>query len=430
MPRRRLLLAVALAVLALLAVAFWLALRRPRASADHLILAPAGFPDLPGWQEDKIAQALPALLRSCSRITALPEEASLGGEGFAGTAGAWKPACAAAARVPAGDDAAARAFFEAYFRPFSAADGGERSGLFTGYYEALLHGSRRRSARFHVPLYGRPPEVVMVDLGAFREDLRGKRLAGRVEDGALVPLPDRTAIEKGALAGRGLELVWVDSPVDAFFLQIQGSGRVRLAEGGEIRVGYAADNGRRYTAIGRELIRRGVYQPAEVSMQSIRRWLEKNPAEAGALMDTNASYVFFQEIAGEGPLGAEGVALTPGRSLAVDLKHWPLGVPLWLDATAPAPRDNEPDRPFRRLVIAQDTGGAIRGPVRGDVFWGAGPEAEGVAGKMKNPGRMWVLLPKGVTEKAASPRPLSRLVGGRWERGSGGEAQRFSPRPV
>ena len=398
MPRRRLLLAVSVTVLALLALALWLTLRRPKAAADHLILAPAGFSDLPGWREDKIAQALPALLRSCSRITALPDESPLGGDGFAGTAGAWKPACAAAAQVPAGEDAAARAFFEAHFRPFSAADGGEPSGLFTGYYEALLQGSRKRSDRFHVPLYGRPPEVVMVDLGAFREDLRGKRLAGRVEGGALVPLPDRAAIERGALAGRGLEIVWVDSPVDAFFLQIQGSGRVRLAEGGEVRVGYAADNGHRYTAIGRELIRRGVYRPAEVSMQSIRRWLEKNPTEADALMDTNESFVFFQEIAGEGPLGAEGVALTPGRSLAVDRHHWPLGVPLWLDATAPASRDNEPDRPLRRLLIAQDTGGAIRGPVRGDVFWGAGPEAEAVAGKMKNPGRLWVLLPKGLAK--------------------------------
>jgi len=409
MPRRRLLLlAASLAVLVLLALAFWLILRRPKEAADQLVLAPAGFSDLPGWREDKVAQALPALLRSCLRITALPEETTLGGDGFAGTAGAWKQACAAAARVPAGDDAAARAFFETCFQPFSAADGGERSGLFTGYYEALLQGSRKRSRRFHVPLYGRPPEVVMVDLGAFREDLRGKRLAGRVKDGALVPLPDRTAIEKGAFAGRGLEIVWVDSPIDAFFLQIQGSGRVRLAEGGEVRVGYAADNGHRYTAIGRELIRRGVYKPAEVSMQSIRRWLEKNleknPAEANALMDTNASYVFFQKIAGEGPLGAEGVALTPGRSLAVDRRHWPLGVPLWLDATAPAPRDNEPDRPLRRLLIAQDTGGAIRGPVRGDVFWGAGPEAEAVAGKMKNPGRLWVLLPKG--RRISSRRPI------------------------
>jgi membrane-bound lytic murein transglycosylase A len=395
MPRRRLiLLATALAVLLLLlALAAWLYLRRTRQATGHLVLKPAAFADLPGWREDAVAQALPALLRSCRRMAALPDSEPLGSNGFAGTAGDWRQACAAAARVPAGNHAAARAFFEACFRPFAAADGGERSGLFTGYYEALLQGSRKRSARYHVPLYGRPPELVTVDLGKFRADLHGKRIAGRVEDGILVPLPDRTAIDKGALSRRGLELVWVDSPVDAFFLQIQGSGRVRLAEGGEIRIGYAGDNGRPYTAIGRELIRRGVYQPAEVSMQSIRRWLEAHPGEADALMETDASYVFFQEVKGEGPLGAEGIPLTPGRSLAVDRQHWPLGVPLWLDTMAPASRDGDPDRPLRRLFIAQDTGGAIRGPIRGDVFWGAGPEPEAIAGKMKHPGRLWVLLP-------------------------------------
>jgi membrane-bound lytic murein transglycosylase A len=407
MPRRRLiLLAVSAAVVLLLALAVSLYLRRTRQATGHLALTPAAFADLPGWRDDAAAQALPPLLRSCRRMASLPAGEPLGRDGFAGTAGDWRPACAAAARVPAGDDAAARAFFEAHFRPFAAADGGERSGLFTGYYEALLQGSRRRSARYHVPLYGRPQELVTVDLGKFRADLHGKRVAGRVEDGALVPLPDRAAIEKGALARRGLELVWVDSPVDAFFLQIQGSGRVRLAEGGEIRVGYAADNGRPYTAIGRELIRRGVYRPAEVSMQSIRRWLEAHPGEAQALMDTDASYVFFQEVRGEGPLGAEGVPLTPGRSLAVDRQHWPLGVPLWLDTMAPAPRDGDPDRPLRRLFIAQDTGGAIRGPIRGDVFWGAGPGPEAIAGKMKHSGRLWVLLPLSLSAPTApSSRP-------------------------
>jgi membrane-bound lytic murein transglycosylase A len=406
--RRRLVLAllIAAAILALLALGLWL--RRTRKPSGQLALTPAAFSDLPGWREDTVAQAIPALLRSCGRMAGLPDSEPLGGAGFAGTAGDWRQACAAADRVPAGDSAAARAFFEQRFRPWAAADGGARSGLFTGYYEPLLRGSRKRSARYSVPLYARPPELVTVDLGTFREDLRGKRLAGRVEEGALVPLPDRTAIQRGALANRGLELVWVDSPVDAFFLQIQGSGRVQLAEGGEMRVGYAAANGHTYTAVGRELVRRGVYKPAEVSMQSIRRWLEQHPAEADGLMDTNASYVFFKEIEGEGPLGAEGVPLTPGRSLAVDLQHWPLGIPLWLDATSPAPHDDEPDRPLRRLVIAQDTGGAIRGPVRGDVFWGGGRDAEAIAGKMKNQGRLWVLLPKEIsapTARVSHPGP-------------------------
>jgi membrane-bound lytic murein transglycosylase A len=250
-----------------------------------------------------------------------------------------------------------------------------------------------------VPLYGRPPDLVSVDLGSFREDLKGRRIAGRVEEGKLVPYADRQAIEQGALAGHDLELVWVDDPIDAFFLQIQGSGRVRLADGGELRVGYAGENGHPYYAIGRELVKRGALRKEEVSMQSIRRWLEEHPDEAPAVLATNASYVFFQVIEGEGPLGAEGIPITAGRSLAVDRKHWPLGVPLWVDTAAPAAQKGAPDRPLRRLVIAQDTGGAIRGPIRGDVFWGASDEAAEIAGRMKHPGRLWVLLPKELAER-------------------------------
>jgi membrane-bound lytic murein transglycosylase A len=410
MSRRRLILLASGLILVLLVLGVWLVRRHFRAPAGQLVLTPASFGDLPGWRDDPVSQALPALQKSCRRMASLPDGEPLGraaSGGFAGTAGDWRSACAAAAAVRPGDDGAARAFFETYFRPFAAADGGERSGLFTGYYEALLQGSRKPSARYHVPLYRRPPELVTVELGKFREDWHGKHISGRVDGGTLVPLPDRAAIEKGAFAHRGLELVWVDSPVDAFFLEIQGSGRVRLAEGGEMRVGYTADNGHTYTAIGRELVRRGVYKPAEVSMQSIRRWMEAHPGEAEGLMETNSSYVFFTEEKGDGPLGAEGVALTPGRSLAVDRQHWPLGVPLWLDATAPAPQENEPDRPLRRLLIAQDTGGAIKGPIRGDVFWGAGPEPESIAGRMKNPGRLWVLLPASLPPVAAVRKLLA-----------------------
>jgi membrane-bound lytic murein transglycosylase A len=367
---------------------------QPQKPEDRLELRPARFADLPGWEADRLSEALPALLRSCSRIAKLPGETPMGGSGFAGRAADWQPACAAAARVPAGDPGAARAFFERELRPVALTNGGEPQGLFTGYYEPFLQGSRTRREPYTFPLYGRPPELVMVDLGRFRDDWKGQRIAGRVEEGTLVPFSDRSEIEAGALEGRDLELVWVDSPVDAFFLQIQGSGRVRLAEGGEVRLGYAAQNGHPYTAIGRTLIERGALTREEVSMQSIRRWLEENPDQAEEVMAANPSYVFFQELTGDGPLGAEGVALTPGRSLAVDRKFLPLGVPLWLDGSSPSPREGEPDRPLRRLLLAQDTGGAIRGPVRGDVFWGHGDEAAAVAGRMKHPGRLWVLVPK------------------------------------
>jgi membrane-bound lytic murein transglycosylase A len=373
----------------------------PVIGEDRLVLEPARFTDLTGWGEDAVAEALPALLLSCRRISRLPDEAGMGGAGFAGTAGDWKPVCAAAARVPAGDSSAARAFLEEHLQPAAATNNGRALGLFTGYYEPLLHGSRRRGGKYTVPLYIRPPELVMVDLGDFREELRGQRIAGKVVGGNLEPYPGRREIDAGALAGRKLELVWVDDPVDAFFLHIQGSGRVRLAEGGEMRVGYAAQNGHPYFAIGRDLIDRGALEREEVSMQSIRQWLEEHPEEAAEVMQKNASYVFFQKIEGEGPLGAEGVPLTAGRSLAVDRKFFPLGLPLWLAASLPPAAEGQPGRKLRRLMVAQDTGGAIRGPVRGDVFWGHGEEAAELAGKMRHRGRMWVLLPKSLSSPTA-----------------------------
>jgi peptidoglycan lytic transglycosylase A len=408
--RAAVLLAVISLVLIALGLRLWLSSRRGGEeglagffdlfpSEDRLVLEPASFAELPGWRRDAVEEAVPALLRSCQRISALPESAPIGDAPVAGTAGDWKQVCAVAASLPKGEREAARRFFETRFRPWTARNHRNPFGLFTGYYEPLLRGSRKREGKHTVPIYTRPPELVMVDLGRFRQNLKGKRIAGKVEDGDLVPYPDRRQIEAGALAGRDLEIVWVDDPIDAFFLQVQGSGRVRLAGGGELRLGYAAQNGHPYTAIGRELIDRGALRREEVSMQSIRAWLAAHPEEAREVMERNASYVFFREIEGEGPVGAEGVPLTPRRSLAVDLRHLPLGVPVWLVSGVPSPREGEPDGRLQRLLIAQDTGGAVQGPVRGDVFWGFGDEAEAVAGRMKHRGQMWVLLPKAVTPR-------------------------------
>ena len=363
---------------------------------DRLVLQPAAFKDLPGWSQDEVEKAVPAFQRSCQRITALADGSVIDDEPYAGTAGDWKAACAAAAALPPGDRAAARTFFETHFRPWAARNNRNPLGLFTGYYEPLLQGSRKRSERYNVPLYARPPDLVMVDLGRFREELKGQRIAGKIEDGALLPFPDRRAIDEGAMEGRKLEIVWVDDAVAAFFLHIQGSGRVRLAEGGELRLGYAAQNGHPYTAIGRDLIARGALTSENVSLQTIRDWLKAHPEEAAEVMQKNASYVFFQVLEGDGPLGAEGVPLTAGRSLAVDRSHIPLGAPVWLAGGMPSPKEGEPDRKLRRLLVTQDTGGAIRGPVRGDVFWGFGDDAEAVAGRMKHQGKLWLLLPKGV----------------------------------
>lgn len=284
----------------------------------------------------------------------------------------------------------ARGFFEKWFRPWQASGPEGRTGLFTGYYEPQLRGARKPGKTYRFPLYKRPPDLVSVDLGKFNNRMKGERIAGFVADGRLVPYADRKAITRGALDHRGLELLWVDSEIDAFFLHIQGSGRVAMTDGGMVRVGYDGGNGRPYRAIGRDLIERGEISADRISMQTIRSWLAAHPGQARAVMARNRSFIFFRVLHGDGPIGALGVALVPGRSLAVDRRFIPLGIPVWLDATDPLSATTK----LRRLMVAQDTGGAIRGPVRGDVFWGHGVEAAARAGRMKSRGRYYLLLPR------------------------------------
>ncbi len=358
-----------------------------------LVLRPASFSDMPGWDSDDQAQTLTAFGKSCARILAKDPATPFGADAQTGTYGDWQKPCRALPQLPAGANAAeARSFFETWFQPWQATADGAGEGLFTGYYEAALRGSRARHGPYQYPLRLRPPDLVMVELGDFRDELKGQRIAGRVQEGRLKPFEDRAKINAGTLPGDDrLTFVWVDDPVDSFFLQIQGSGRILLDDGSELRVGYDGQNGYPYYAVGRELVKRGELDKESVSMQSIRAWLAAHPQEAGAVMDTNRSYVFFRELPGqEPPLGAEGVPLTAGRSLAVDRTRIPYGVPLWVDIDPPAA--GEPA--LRRLVVAQDTGGAIRGPVRGDFFWGYGPRAQEMAGIMKAPGRLWLLLPR------------------------------------
>ena len=353
---------------------------------DKLTLGPASFADLTGWQQDDVAGALGAFGRACARLLKRPETTALG---IAGTVADWRPPCAALASLDGTDAAAARRFFETWFSPWKAGNNGKAEGLFTGYYEPELSGAREPDGRFATPLLRRPPDLVMVELGLFRPAWRGERIAGRVVEGRLKPYESRAEIERGALDRYHLGFLWVDDPVDAFFLQIQGSGRVRLGDGSYVRVGYDGQNGHAYVAIGKLLADRGVLERDAVSMQAIRAWIKANPEPGKALMTENPSYVFFRELDGDGPIGSEGAVLTAGRSLAVDRDFVPLGVPLWLDAGTGADR-------LQRLVVAQDTGGAIRGPVRGDVFWGFGPEAEARAGTMKLRGAYYLLLPKTV----------------------------------
>jgi membrane-bound lytic murein transglycosylase A len=367
----------------------------PAAPATHAMsLAPVGFDALPGWTTDRVAEALPAFLAGCQ---AMGTSQSLGGGGAAaslgGAAGDWRAACAAARGVSPGDEAASRAFFERAFQPYAISDSGSDQGLFTGYYEPQVRGARVAGPGFQTPLYGRPADIVQADLGAFSDDLKGRRLTGRVENGRFVPYFDRAAIDAGALAGRRLEILWLADKVDAFFLEIQGSGRVLLPDGAVVRVSFAGQNGRGYVPIGRVIAERDHIPPSQVSLQSIRAWLAAHPADAAGVMEQNPSYVFFRELAGtrpdQGPPGSLGAGLTPGRSAAVDRAFLPLGAPLWIDTTDPLDGSR-----LQRLLVAQDTGGAIKGPVRADVFWGWGPQAEARAGKMRQQGRAFVLLPR------------------------------------
>ena len=352
-----------------------------------LTLTPVNFDALPGWQADNLQGTVEALARSCAKLKAQDQAKQFGDPAWAISGGDWKPACQ---KIESGQaHADPRAFFQMYFTPYEATSGDYKQGLFTGYYEAALKGSRTRSDIYSTPLLARPADLVMVELGDFRDTLKGQRIAGRVVNGSLKPYETRADIEAGKLKD-AVPLVWVDDPVDAFFLQVQGSGRVMLDDGSEMRVGYAAQNGHVYYAIGRELVKRGLMEKEQVSMQSIRDWLATHPDQAAEFMNLNPSYVFFDELKGEGPLGAQNVALTPLRSMAVDRTKVPYSTPLWLDIPAPVPGYGD----IQRLVIAQDTGGAIKGPIRGDFYWGYGPEATHNAGLMKAPGRYWLLLPR------------------------------------
>jgi membrane-bound lytic murein transglycosylase A len=297
-------------------------------------------------------------------------------------------------RSPTDDEA--RRFLEEQFVPWRLAnpDGG-LDGLITGYYEPVLRGSRTRSPPYVYPLYGPPDDLLTIDLTATNPDLRGMRLRGRVDGKRVVPYYSRAEIARGAAPVAGKELLWVDDPIEAFFLQVQGSGRVRLASGEMLRVGYADQNGHPFQSIGRFLVDRGELKLGEASMQSIKTWAAANPQRVEDLLDQNPSFVFFRELPladpSSGPIGAFGVPLLAGRSIAVDTRYVPLGAPVFLATTFPASAT-----PLNRLVLAQDAGGAIRNPVRADFFWGSGPEAGAQAGRMRQQGRMWVLLPRGM----------------------------------
>ncbi|MDX1580323.1 MAG: murein transglycosylase A, partial [Alphaproteobacteria bacterium] len=360
---------------------------KPVETPPAVALEKAAFADLNGWSDDAVHESLAALRRSCELVRLRAPARSMGAQGLAGTVGDWKPVCAALSAVP--DNAAqARAYYERWFTPYLVIGNGKPEGLFTGYYVPILEGRLEREPGFEVPLRRPPRDLVRVDLGRFDSRLEGEQISGRIDGGQLVPYYTRAEIAGGILDRQELEVIWLQDPVDAFFLQIQGSGLIRLKDGRLVRIGFAAKNGHPYTSIGRALIRRGVMSRHEASMQRIKAWLNDHAAERQAILNLNKSYVFFELHEAQGAKGAQGVVLTPRRSLAVDDRYIPYGVPLWREAEG----DTGPT--LRTLMIAQDTGSAIQGPVRGDFFWGAGNEAGRLAGKMKHRGRYYILLPK------------------------------------
>ena len=331
---------------------------------------------LPDWQTLDLQSSWLAFGQSCRALQHKP---------------AWQAVCMQAAALKQTDNDALRAFFEEAFTPYQVFNqDGTSHGLITGYYEPRLSGSRVKTARFKYPLYAAPDDLLTIDLSSVYPQLKDMRLRGRMEGHRIVPYFSRAEIDEGR---GGLHvLFWVENPVELFFLQIQGSGRIALADGRLVKVGYADQNGHPYVSIGRKLIEMGELKIEQASMQGIKSWAEHNPEKLTALLEQNPSYVFFRELPDglSAPLGALGVPLTEAYSIAVDPRTIPLGMPVFLSTTVPNTAE-----PLNRLMLAQDTGGAIRGAVRADFFWGFGEQAGAQAGRMKQSGQMWVLFPKG-----------------------------------
>ncbi len=302
------------------------------------------FKDLDGWAEDDHGAALEVFRNTCRDMKSLD----------------WQALCAAAE-----DQKNPRAFFELFFRPLLIEDG--KDALFTGYFEPELDGSRTKTARYKYPVYGMPEDAKTASQWHTRREI----------------------LEDGVMDGLNLEICYVDDPVELFFLQIQGSGRVRLPNGSYLRLGYRGSNRHNYRSIGQEMVRRGIYKPHQVSAEVIKNWVRRNPEDGKNLLYHNPSYVFFREVsevpADKGPLGAMNRSITTMRSIAVDPKFTKLGSPVWLE------KDGK--NPIRRLMIAQDTGSAIKGAQRADVFFGTGDQAGKDAGRLRDPGRMVVLMP-------------------------------------
>jgi len=350
-------------------------------------LEPVDFKSLPGWADDNHSDALGVFRGSCQKLMVKNSSSAL--NLLALKPDSWHKACLS---LPAGDanDDEAQDYFEKWFQPYLVFGKNGPEGLFTGYFEAELTGSLRRENSFQTPIYGVPNDHITVDLARFDPKLAGKKLVGMVRKKQFIPYYTRDDIATGALKGKAERIAWADDLIDLYILHVQGSGRVRLRDGSVMRIGFAAHNGHDYRSIGQVLIARGHLRRNHASWPHIRRWIEENQDQARALLAENARFIFFRTTDNKGPMGAQGVPLTAGRSMAVDKRYIPIGAPLWIVTHWPTDKS----RPLRKLLVAQDTGAAIKGPVRGDYFWGFGKKALKLAGTMKSTGRYFVLLPR------------------------------------
>jgi membrane-bound lytic murein transglycosylase A len=360
---------------------------KPVIMQDYALLKPARWEDVDGFSEDDMSGVWPAWLQSCSTLKNKTQNNQQ----------PWQAACNAADALGKPNKLPSKQEIQAYFTQsfdvFSTTNNdGSNVGLITGYYQPLLKGSRTKSNQYPYPLYKQPADLITVDLGETYPELKNKRVRGKLKGNKLVAYPTRAEIEATPSPLAGNELVWINDLIDGFFLQVQGSGLVQFDNGVNMHVGYADQNGQAYNSIGRVLIERGELSKDQAGMQGIKDWARNNPQKLRDLLNANPSYVFFRELpAGlSGPLGALGVPLTAERSLAIDPRHVPLGAPIFLSTTLP-----DSSKLLKKLMVAQDTGGAIKGGVRADYFWGAGEEAGKKAGSMKQQGKIWVLLPKG-----------------------------------
>ena len=394
MGKKHIVISLSLLVMSILIVCvLWFS---PKKVVPTLTLKKSTFHQLPGWGSTPVKQSLKAFQASCKTFLKQDPEKSAGNQQVAFKISDWQPACKVAMSLPSHSNKIAKEFFENWFTPVEYYQQKPIRGLFTGYFMPELRGSLTKTKKYKTPLYGLPLNRITADLKLFHPTLKNRRITGRVIDNKLIPFYTREEISHGALHGKAPVLFWVESPIDRLFLEIEGSGVVRLDNGQAIHIGYAGENGRPYQSIASILIKQGIFTQDDASSANIKQYLNEHPDKINFILNQNQSFVFFRKLPSNAAIGAQGVPLTPGFTLAVDRNWVPYGTPIWLN-TVKLNHKNKSKEPFHRLMVAQDTGSAIKGIVRGDIFWGDGKKATIIASHMREEGRYWLLLPRHLT---------------------------------